>query len=151
MAQCEREASGLARSTINPQPSTARTRTRNLLDMKLYAVRIFTTDWDRSVDFYQETIGLPLTFIDQTFAWAEFDLGGARLGIEAVDANAPNAEQLVGRFVGVSLTVDDIDLVYAQLLDKGVEFTAPPEKQPWGGALAHFKDPDNNILTLFGA
>ena len=118
--------------------------------MKFYAVRIFTTDWDRSVDFYRETIGLPLTFSDQAFAWAEFDLGGARLGIEGMEVGAARADELVGRFVGVSLAVDDIDLIYSQLVDKGVEFTAPPEKQPWGGTLAHFKDPDGNILTLLG-
>jgi len=118
--------------------------------MKLYAVRIFTTDWDRSVDFYQETVGLPLTFSDQAFAWAEFDLGGARLGIEGMDAGAPDAEALIGRFTGISLSVDDIDLAYAGLREKGVEFTAPPEKQAWGGSLAHFKDPDGNILTLLG-
>ena len=118
--------------------------------MKLYAVRIFTTDWDRSVDFYREVIGLPLTFANQAFAWAEFDLGGARLGIEGIDAGTPDAkiDALVGRFVGVSLAVDDIALVYSQLTDKGVAFTAPPETQPWGGTLAHFKDPDDNVLTL---
>ncbi|MGI9311587.1 MAG: VOC family protein [bacterium] len=118
--------------------------------MKLYAVRIFTTDWDRSVDFYRETVGLPLKLIDQEFLWAEFDLGGASLGIEAIDANAPNARDLVGRFVGVSLLVDDIDSAYTQLRAKGVRFTAPPESQTWGGTLAHFKDPDDNVLTLFG-
>ena len=118
--------------------------------MKLYAIRIFTTDWDRAVDFYRETVGLPLTFADQAFAWAEFDLGGARLGIEGLDPGAPQAEELVGRFVGASITVDDIALAYQQLAANGVEFTAPPEKQPWGGTLAHFKDPDGNILTLLG-
>lgn len=118
--------------------------------MKLYAIRIFTTDWDRSVDFYQETVGLPLVFADQAFAWAEFDLGGAKLGIEGMEADAPQADELVGRFVGVSIVVDDIDQAYSQLAGKGVEFTTPPARQPWGGTLAHFKDPDGNILTLFG-
>lgn len=119
--------------------------------MKLYAVRIFTTDWDRSVDFYQETVGLPLVFADQEFAWAEFDLGGAKLGIEGMEPGAPQVDQLVGRFVGVSIVVDDIDAAYTQLAGNGVQFTTPPERQPWGGTLAHFKDPDGNVLTLFGA
>ncbi|MDH3643838.1 MAG: hypothetical protein OES38_17160 [Gammaproteobacteria bacterium] len=34
---------------------------------------------------------------------------------------------------------------------KGVEFVEPPERQPWGGVLAHFKDPEQNIMTLVGA
>lgn len=119
--------------------------------MKLYAVRIFTTDWDRSVDFYQETVGWPLVFADQEFAWAEFDLGGAKLGVEGMEPGDARADELVGRFVGVSIVVDDLDAVYAQLSEQGVEFTSPPERQPWGGTLAHFKDPDGNVLTLFGA
>ena len=100
------------------------------------------------MDFYRETIGLPLTFVDQAFAWAEFDLGGARLGIEGMDADADQADELVGRFVGVSFAVEDIHLTYSQLVEKGVEFTELPTRQPWGGTLANFKDPDGNILTL---
>ncbi|MCC6917989.1 MAG: hypothetical protein IT548_02225 [Alphaproteobacteria bacterium] len=29
-------------------------------------------------------------------------------------------------------------------------FLAPPERQPWGGTLAHFRDPSGNGLTLLG-
>jgi predicted enzyme related to lactoylglutathione lyase len=28
---------------------------------------------------------------------------------------------------------------------------APPEKQPWGGIVAHFRDPDGNVITLLGS
>ena len=31
---------------------------------------------------------------------------------------------------------------------RGVTFDGPPERQAWGGVLAHFQDPDGNILTL---
>jgi hypothetical protein len=31
---------------------------------------------------------------------------------------------------------------------RGVDFVGPPEKQPWGGVLAHLRDPDGDILTL---
>jgi uncharacterized glyoxalase superfamily protein PhnB len=36
------------------------------------------------------------------------------------------------------------------LAERGVEFVGPPEKQSWGGVLAHLRDPDGNILTLLG-
>ena len=49
---------------------------------------------------------------------------------------------MVGRFVGVS--------AYETLAARGVDFVGPPEKQPWGGVLAHLRDPDGNILTLLG-
>jgi predicted enzyme related to lactoylglutathione lyase len=59
-------------------------------------------------------------------------------------------QSLVGRFVGASLRVIDIDATYRDLLAKGVAFVEPPERMPRGGVLAHFKDPDGNILTLLG-
>src|SRR4029450_10331043 len=37
------------------------------------------------------------------------------------------------------------------LVARGVVFTAPPERQPWGGVLAHSRDPDGNVLSLLGA
>ncbi len=62
------------------------------MDYRLFAVRVWVTDWDRALRFYTETLGIPTTF----------------------------------------------------------EFTMPPTKQPWGGVLAHLKDPDGNVLTLLG-
>ena len=58
------------------------------------------------------------------------------------------AEGLAGRFLSVSFQVDDIDVTYRTLLERGVTFVQPPEKQPWGGTLAFLNDPDGNILTL---
>jgi uncharacterized glyoxalase superfamily protein PhnB len=55
---------------------------------------------------------------------------------------------MVGRFVGVTLMVDNIEEQYNRLAGKGVEFTGPPEKQSWGGTLAHLKHLDGNVLTL---
>lgn len=59
-------------------------------------------------------------------------------------------KKLIGRFVGISLQVDNIEAVYEELSKIGVEFTTPPTKQDWGGTLAHFKDPAGNIITLLG-
>ena len=82
--------------------------------------------------------------------WAQFQLGSAALGLERCDANDPESQDLVGRFIGVSIEVDDIQALYQRLRDKGVSFTSPPTKQPWGGTLAHFRDLDGNTLTLLG-
>ncbi len=118
--------------------------------MKLYAVRVFVRDWNEACAFYGETLGLPERFRNEDMGWAEYDLGGPCFGIERVRPGDDEGEALVGRFLGVSLNVDDIDGTYETLKAKGVRFTAPPEKQPWGGSLAHFEDPDGNVLTLLG-
>jgi lactoylglutathione lyase len=83
--------------------------------------------------------------------WAELDTGEAHLALECVDPADAEAVALVGRFVSVSLEVDDIQATYDTLLSRGVECLAPPEKQPWGGTLAHFRNLDGNVLTLLGS
>jgi lactoylglutathione lyase len=117
---------------------------------RLYAVRVFSFQWDDSVEFYRDVVGLPLSFLGQEFGWAQFDLGTASLGLERCDPADPEAMDLVGRFVGISIEVGDIHATYESLVAKGVEFIGPPEKQPWDGTLAHFKDPDGNVITLLG-
>lgn len=122
--------------------------------MKLYALRIFVRDWAAACAFYGETLGLTERFRDDEFGWVEYafaeDGTGPCFGIERVDDGDVEGAALVGRFLGVSLQVADIAATYEALKGKGVVFTAAPEKQPWGGSLAHFKDPDGNELTLLG-
>jgi len=115
---------------------------------KIYAQRIFSFKWKESVAFYKDTIGLPLKFESEEMGWAEFDLGGVSLAIERQKPENEESIELVGRFVGISIQVDDMESIYQELKGKGVVFIDMPEKQDWGGVLAHFKDPDQNTLTL---
>lgn len=107
-------------------------------------------NWSNACRFYGELLGLEERFRNDDIGWAEYDLGGPCFGIERVQPGDTEGATLVGRFVGVSLRVDDIDRTWRSLTAKGVDFTEPPEKQDWGGTIAHFQDPDGNILTLLG-
>ena len=46
--------------------------------------------------------------------------------------------------------MEDLEVVFEELMTRGVRFESPPTQQPWGGSLAHFSDPDENVLTLLG-
>lgn len=118
--------------------------------MKLYAVRVFVRHWDACCEFYRDSLRLTERFRDDDLGWAEYDLGGPCLGLQRVDTNDDDGAKLIGRFLGVSLRVDDIGATYTELQTRGVKFTSPPERQGWGGSLAHFVDPDGNELTLLG-
>ena len=118
--------------------------------MELYAVRIFVRSWPEACAFYGETLGLEARFRNDEIGWAEYSVGAPCLGIERVEPGDAEGEALVGRLVGISLHVKDIEATYRDLSAKGVSFEAPPEEQAWGGKLAHFKDPDGNVLTLLG-
>jgi lactoylglutathione lyase len=113
------------------------------MDARVWYVNIFATDFDRAVNFYQQKLGLPLRFRDEKFGYASFTTQGAGLAIARVEDQA-----LVGRHTGIGLGVADIDAAYKELTAKGVKFTMPPTKQPWGGVLALFSDSEGNILYL---
>ena len=112
--------------------------------MKIYGVRVWVDDMEAAKRFYGETLGL-------TAKW-EMDVAiGYDLGVDLIvehDDGVEHEGALIGRFVGASIQVDDIDATYEDLTAKGVRFLGPPTKMFWGGTLAHFKDPAGNTLTL---
>ncbi len=110
------------------------------------AIRVFTFDMAAARPFYTETLGLKATLTTDDIAI--FDTGGARLILETADRDDADERDLVGRFVGLSFTVDNIDGVCTELRNRGARLDNPPAQQDWGGTLAHVKDPDGNILTL---
>jgi len=117
--------------------------------MKIGFVRVFVTDFDKSLDFYTQTLGMEIDYTDRA-NWAQFKSGeDVSLAIEKCDPDyVEQGSRMVGRFVGVTLMVDNIQEQYDRLVAKGVEFTGRPKKQHWGGTLAHLKDLEGNVLTL---
>lgn len=117
--------------------------------MKIYGLRVFVDDLDAALRFYRDLLGLKVKWDMSDHGAVGFDLG-IDLIVEREDPNGADGD-LIGRFVGVSISVDDIEQTHASLSAAGVEFEGPPTKQPWGGVLAHFRDPAGNILTLLGS
>jgi catechol 2,3-dioxygenase-like lactoylglutathione lyase family enzyme len=117
--------------------------------VKVGFVRIFVSSVQRSLPFYTDTLGMQIDYTDGK-NWAQFKSGeDYSLAIEAVEPeHEEQGSKLVGRFTGVTLMVDSIEEAYSRLSAQGVKFQGPPEKQHWGGTLAHIKDPDGNVLTL---
>jgi predicted enzyme related to lactoylglutathione lyase len=117
---------------------------------ELAVVRLFVHDWERAVQFYTEALGMTIERRADEFGWAQFATGPCSLAVERLHRDDPEAAALVGRYVGVSLRVPDLEGAYHTLVERGVEFLSPPEKQAWGGTLAHLRDPEGNVLTLLG-
>ncbi|MEN3950938.1 VOC family protein [Iodidimonas sp. SYSU 1G8] len=115
--------------------------------MKVYGIQILVDDYAAARAFYVDTLGLEL-------AWEMAEVGAFGVVVEPVQFIVTTAgeEALLGgtpgRFVGVSIAVEDMDAVYGDLTARGVPFNGPPEPQPWGGTLAYFRDPSGNVLTL---
>lgn len=117
--------------------------------MDLAAVRIFVKDITAAHRFYAEQLGLVVELATPEQGVCIFGTGATRLIVERVPADAPEDDRaLVGRFTGISFSVDDIQQAYQQLTARGVQFFSPPEQQNWGGWLATFRDPCGNGLQL---
>jgi predicted enzyme related to lactoylglutathione lyase len=119
-----------------------------VLEPRLWYVNVFVSDFERAVGFFQETLGLPLQFADEKFGYASFAPEGVRFGVARVDPDSPEQRALVGRHTGIGFGVPDLRDAHAQLEAKGVRFTMEPTKQPWGGFMATFADPDGNVFYL---
>ncbi len=95
--------------------------------------------------FYRDTLALPVRTARDgfvSFAWP----GDIRLTLtlhDRVDGATRDPDRLM-----VNLHVADIAAVVARLGNAGVRFDRPPEREPWGGWIATFRDPDGNTLQL---
>lgn len=113
--------------------------------MKIAYVNVFVTDLERAARFYEQTLGLQPEALDTAHQFAAFTAGPVRLGLAV--AGAAHAD-LVGRHTGVGFAVEDLEAEHARLAGLGVEFPMPPARQPWGGFMALFADPDGNVYYL---
>ena len=113
-------------------------------------VRVFVSDLRRALEFYTGPLALRVSATDDS-SWVLFRLSNAGLLIESVSGASGESrehKELVGRFTGVSFDTDDIQRAFDELSALGVRFEGPPERQFWGGTLAHFYDSAGNVLTL---
>lgn len=105
---------------------------------------IMVSDMERSVRFYNDTLGLTLKFRAGN-DWAELQAPGVSIGLHPAGGHAPTG---AGGGMSLGLQVANIESAIQSLQEKGVEF---PHGWRASGALrlADFTDPDGTSLYLF--
>ena len=117
--------------------------------MELNTARVFVRDIDAAKQFYSSKLGLPLKADGSQYGYCVFKAGSTELVVEVVADDAPEEDRmLVGRFTGLSFTVQDCGEKHRDLVALGVPFTDAPEMQFWGGILATLHDPSGNELQI---
>ncbi len=99
---------------------------------------------DRSVAFYRDVLGLPVRFASPNMTFLR---AGAVTICLRLAPGAPAAED--GR-IEVVFDAPDIHAAYAQLSARGVAFRLAPRVITGNLWAADFRDPDGNILSIFG-
>jgi len=62
--------------------------------------------------------------------------------------SGPNGSDAEERGVWLSIWVDDVDEIYRQCLDAGLEITWPPTDEPWGVREMHVRHPDGHVFRI---
>ncbi|MGH7540258.1 MAG: VOC family protein [Gemmatimonadota bacterium] len=104
-------------------------------------VYYWTRDMDRSVAFYVDVLGLPLTQRAGD-EWARFQAGDVSLALHGTgDAELPPGGTVVFR-------VADLDGARSALQQRGVRFDGHESEVPGFARFTTFHDPDGNPIQL---
>lgn len=111
--------------------------------MKVNTLRIPCVDLSAAAAFYTQLLGVSPAFGDEASGYIGLILGDITFLLEPEEKGEFNA----GRYLGISIEVEDIAAFYARHKDS-VPFSHPPQAQPWGGIMTHVTDPSANVLTF---
>jgi len=110
---------------------------------------IMTPDLDRLVSFYTDLFGakeVSRVPDNGPAFYLGLQIGQSTLGIvvdSGVDPEAGGRQRIL-----LSVDVDDVDRLLAQVEGAGGRVLAGPNDMPWGQRVAHVQDPDGNAVNL---
>lgn len=107
---------------------------------------IYTADVSRSLAFY-ESLGFQTLEVQLPYYARLATGGGSTIALHGVEPGKTAAAD------GIRLYFETPQLgaLCQKLVQSGVEFTKPPEKQPWGWTHAYLNDPDGHEVSLYWA
>ena len=116
------------------------------------AITLFVDDLAATRQFYQDVFGLPVYFADDDSAVFRFGTSlinllksSAAVGLIEPAAVAPRE---AGSRLQLTITVDDVDAMCAELARRGVTLLNGPMDRPWGVRTASFVDPGGHIWEI---
>jgi len=111
---------------------------------------LFVRDVSASAAFFREKLGFKVDFLygDPPF-YGSVSRDGVCLHMRFV--HHPNFTELAAREVSLilaSVEVSDVQGLFAEFHQRGVDFAQLPTRQSWGGTNFHVRDPDGNVISF---
>jgi predicted enzyme related to lactoylglutathione lyase len=117
---------------------------RGKLFRKVGAVILLVSDMRRSIDFYQNTLDLPIKNRSQD--WVEFFKDGTTIALHPMKKKLEEqAKSKVGVLIG--FMVHDMDKTCGKLKAKNVKFIKEPKNEAFGKH-AIIADPDGYMISI---
>jgi catechol 2,3-dioxygenase-like lactoylglutathione lyase family enzyme len=120
--------------------------------MSVDAITLFVEDLELSKSFYRKSFGLPVFFEDANSA--VFKFANTLINLLAIPAAHDLIEPGVvgspgtGSRFQLTIPVDDVDAMCAELQARGVELLNGPMNRAWGVRTACFSDPSGHIWEI---
>jgi catechol 2,3-dioxygenase-like lactoylglutathione lyase family enzyme len=109
---------------------------------KLGAVILLVSDMNKSIQFYRETLNLPLK--KESDEWTEFFNKETVLALHPVK----HKEKLKsGQHILLGFSASDFDITVDKLKEKGVVFFKNPKEEGFGKH-AIIEDPDGHLISI---
>ena len=134
------------------QPTTPKNAGMPPWPKSIFAITLFAEDLPAAKRFYQEVFGLPVIFEDANSC--VFQIGETLINLldisqsgELIHPARAAGLDAGSRFV-LTLHVDDVDALCAELSARGVTLLNGPIDRPWGVRTASFIDPAGCIWEI---
>lgn len=109
---------------------------------KIGAIILLVSNMEHSLDFYKNTLGLPLKSSSPT--WIEFFSNGTVLALHPMK-KIKQGKSKTGVLIG--FMVSDMDQIYQELKKKNVKFLKEPREEKFGKH-AIILDPDGYMISI---
>jgi len=119
---------------------------------RIYAITLFVEDLAVTKKFYLDAFGLPVVYADANSA--VFKIGENLINLlkiseaDALIEPAKVASREAGSRFILTIPVEDVDAVCADLSARGVKLLNGPMDRPWGIRTASFMDPAGIIWEV---
>lgn len=118
--------------------------------MKFHAIRLLVKNFHESFAFYRDMLGFSGWKNDEMeyayFEEQQLALFARGRMVHLVGEGDPTSpSQYVLQF-----EVDEVNDAFNRLQEKGIHFiNHPTDMTEWGSRVAHFRDPDGNVIELY--
>jgi catechol 2,3-dioxygenase-like lactoylglutathione lyase family enzyme len=120
---------------------------------RISMVSLAVTDLDRSCQFYEAGLGLPMRASPPGVAF--FELNGTWLGLSergalAADAGvSPDGEGFAGIMLAHNVASEaEVDRIIVRAVEAGATLQKSPTRADWGGYHGYFADPDGHLWEV---